>query len=47
MALMEQAQVLIEPGIIELGVASEATQGGEGPLPEFVRDMSVTGLAKD
>ncbi len=36
-----------EDDVIDLGVASEETLGGDGQLPDFVREMQQTGLSDD
>ncbi|PCD03346.1 hypothetical protein COC42_02815 [Sphingomonas spermidinifaciens] len=36
-----------EDDVIELGVASEETLGGEGQMPDFVREIPQTGLSDD
>lgn len=36
-----------EDDVIDLGVASEETLGGEGQLPDFVREIQQTGLSDD
>jgi hypothetical protein len=36
-----------EDDVIDLGVASEATLGGEGEMPDFVREIPQTGLSDD
>lgn len=36
-----------EDDLIDLGVASEETLGGEGQMPDFVREIPQTGLSDD
>lgn len=36
-----------EYDVIDLGVASEETLGGDGELPDFVREIPQTGLSDD
>lgn len=36
-----------EDDVIDLGVASEETLGGDGQLPDFVREMQQAGLSDD
>ncbi len=36
-----------EDDVIDLGVASEETLGGEGQMPDFVREIPQTGLSDD
>ncbi|MDC7810942.1 benenodin family lasso peptide [Sphingomonas koreensis] len=36
-----------EDDVIDLGVASQETLGGEGTMPDFVREIPQTGLSDD
>jgi hypothetical protein len=36
-----------EDDVIDLGVASEETLGGDGQLPDLVREIPQTGLSED
>jgi hypothetical protein len=36
-----------EDDVIDLGIASEATLGGEGKMPDLVREIPETGLSDD
>jgi hypothetical protein len=36
-----------EDDVIDLGLASEETLGGEGQMPDFVREIPQAGLSDD
>lgn len=43
----ESGIMAYEDDVIDLGVASEETLGGDGELPDFVREIPQTGLSDD